>query len=59
MPTELSFDGLFDREINHYIDCICGKAECIAPAEDGVTMMKILDALYESARTGHEVLIAD
>lgn len=59
MPTELSFDGLFDREINHYIDCICGKAECIAPAEDGVTMMKILDALYESARTGHEVLISD
>ena len=59
MPTELSFDGLFDREINHYIDCISGKADCIAPAEDGVTMMKILDALYESARTGHEVRIAD
>ena len=59
MPTELSFDGLFDREIDHYIDCISGKTECIAPAEDGVTMMKILDALYESARTGHEVRISD
>lgn len=55
--TALSFDGLFQNEINHYIDCILGKAECIAPAEDGVEMMKILDAVYESARTGHEVVL--
>ena len=26
-------------------------------AEDGVALMKILDAVYESARTGHEVVI--
>ena len=58
--TALSFDGLFDREINHYVDCVLGKAEkCIAPAEDGITLMKILDAIYKSAATGHEVLIED
>lgn len=56
--TALSFDGLFENEIDHYIDCILGKASCIAPAEDGVTLMKILDAVYESAKTGHEVVIA-
>ncbi len=55
--TALSFDGLFQNEINHYVDCILGKAECIAPAQDGVEMMKILDAVYESARTGHEVVL--
>jgi predicted dehydrogenase len=30
---------------------------CQSPAEDGVEIMKILDAIYESARTGHEVTI--
>lgn len=55
--TSLDFSGLFDKEINHYVDCLLGKAECKAPAEDGVALMKILDAIYESAKTGHEVVI--
>lgn len=55
--TALSFDGLFRREIDHWVDCLLGKTECRAPAEAGVTLMKILDAAYESARTGHEVII--
>lgn len=57
--TSLSFDGLFQNEIDHYVDCVLGKTECIAPAEDGITLMKILDAIYKSAATGHEVLIKD
>ncbi|MBR2987985.1 MAG: Gfo/Idh/MocA family oxidoreductase [Clostridia bacterium] len=57
VKTALSFDGLFENEINHFIDCVEMKAECIAPAEDGVTLMKILDGVYESARTGHEVIL--
>ena len=28
-----------------------------APAEDGVALMRILDGIYESARTGHEVIL--
>ena len=56
-PTALNFNGLFQKEINNYVDAILGKAECLAPAEDGVEMMKILDAVYESARTGHEVIL--
>lgn len=47
----------FDAEINHFVDCCFGRCECMAPAEDGVVVMKILDAIYESARTGHEVII--
>jgi predicted dehydrogenase len=30
---------------------------CRAPAGDGVVIMRILDAVYESARTGHEVVL--
>lgn len=55
--SALNFDGLFAREINHFVDCCQGNAECISPMEDGVMLMKILDAIYESARTGHEVVI--
>lgn len=57
VKTALSFDGLFENEIDHYIDCIEGRADCIAPAEDGVMLMKILDGIYESARLGHEVVL--
>lgn len=56
-PTALSFDGLFGNEINHYVDCIINGTACKSPAEDGITLMKILDAVYESAKTGHEVII--
>lgn len=47
----------FQAEMDHFIDCINDRAECISPAEDGVEIMKILDAIYESARTGHEVVL--
>ncbi|MGI6538249.1 MAG: Gfo/Idh/MocA family protein [Caldicoprobacterales bacterium] len=55
--TALSFTGLFENEIAHFIDCIANGTECISPAEDGVEIMKILDAVYESARTGREVVL--
>lgn len=48
---------LFDEEMQHFVDCILEGKECKAPAEDGIWVMKILDAIYESAATGHEVLI--
>ncbi len=56
-PTALNFNGLFENEITHFLDCIIDGVPCRSPAEDGVTIMKILDAIYESARTGHEVII--
>ena len=56
-PTALSFNGLFENEISHFLDCIIDGVPCQSPAEDGVEIMKILDAIYESARTGHEVTI--
>lgn len=56
-PTKLSFDGLFENEINHFVDCILHGKECIAPAEDGVVLMNILDAIYKSAETKKEVIL--
>ena len=48
---------IFDAEMKHFIDCINGDATLIATAEDGLEVMKILDAIYESARSGREVLL--
>ena len=56
--TALDFNGLFQNEINHYIDCIkSGTTKCLSPAEDGIEIMRILTAIYKSAETGHEVIL--
>jgi predicted dehydrogenase len=51
------FAEMFGNQINHFYDCCMNGAKCKAPAEDGVVLMQILDSIYESARTGHEVEI--
>ena len=45
----------FDREVKNFYEAVSGKAPCIATAEDGVELMRILDAVYESAATGKSV----
>lgn len=55
--TALEFNGLFENEINHFTDCILNGEECISPAQDGIEIMQILMAIYESAKTGHEVIL--
>lgn len=53
--TGLNMDEIFDHEIENFVNSATGKAECRATAEDGVVLMKILDAVYESAKTGKSV----
>ena len=48
---------MFVAEMSHFIDCVKNGTPCRAKAEDGISVMKILDAIYESARTGHEVIL--
>ena len=55
-PPE-SFDDEFQAEVDHFVDCFANGEPCRSPAEDGVQIMRILDAVYESARTGHEVIL--
>ena len=55
--TGLDMHAAFCAELCNFRDAILGVSECRNPAEDGVVMMKILDAIYESAATGHEVVI--
>ena len=47
----------FVAELEEFADCVLGNKKVTATAEDGLICMQILDAIYESARTGHEVMI--
>jgi len=53
--TALDFKQIFKNEINHFISCIVNGSECMSPAVDGVEIMEIIDAIYESASTEHEI----
>lgn len=41
--------------IHHFIDCVLGRAAATITPEEGVHMIQILSAIYESAETGSEV----
>jgi predicted dehydrogenase len=47
--------GGHGENLYHFIDVVMGRAEPSFKIEQGVNMIKILSAIYESARTGSEV----
>jgi predicted dehydrogenase len=49
------FGEMFDRELAHFRDCIADGVPCLSPSSDGVRLMRIIDAIYESARLDREV----
>ncbi len=55
--ASFDFDASFKRETDHFVDCIMNGTKCQNPAEDGIEIMKILSAIYQSAETEHEVVI--
>ncbi len=57
MPSALSFEGLFENQINFYVDSILNDRDLSSIAEDGCTLMKILDAIYLSAKEKKEIVI--
>ena len=56
-PTDFDFDDSFKAETDCFVSAVKDGTPLTATATDGVEMMKILDAIYESAKTGHEVII--
>lgn len=47
----------FANEIGHFIECVLSGSQPLSPVEDGVEIMKILSAIYESAATQKEVFL--
>src|SRR5699024_2999758 len=52
-----NFGKAFANEIDHFIECCTAGKKTIAPVEDGVQVMKMLQAIYESAHTGKEIYL--
>lgn len=48
-------NDIFSAQINHFIDCLTNKTECICKPEEAVTLVEIINAICESAQTGKAV----
>lgn len=53
--SRLDVHAAFRNEIDHFVDCVRNGLTPISPVEDGVAIMRILRAVYESAKKGEEV----
>jgi len=49
------FEAAFQSEIDHFVECVREGRKPISPVEDGVEMMRILNAVYESAERREEI----
>lgn len=51
------FSKSFNAEMRGFLDAVNGVAPCIATGEDGLMLMKIIDAIYASAASGKSIAI--
>ena len=49
------FTNAFENEINNFVNVLLGKEQPVTPGEDGIYLMKIIDAIYKSAETGNQI----
>lgn len=55
---QITMRKAFQQQIDHFIRCCQSGETSISPVQDGVEMMKILCAIYESAEKGKEITLA-
>ena len=48
----------FQLEMDHFSDCVQANKEPLTPGEEGLKDLKIIEAIYESGRTGKPVKLA-
>jgi predicted dehydrogenase len=54
-PSADVFKSAFANEIHNFLEVIQGKTEPVTPAEDGIYLMRIIDAIYKSAEQGVQI----
>lgn len=52
-----NFAAAFQNEINHFIENVQNGTQPISTVDDGVEMMRMLNAVYESAEKGVEIVL--
>ncbi len=54
-PKDLSDVRPHDAEIEHFIACVRGERDLVVKAEEALEVQRVLEAIYESSKTGNEV----
>jgi len=57
LTPKLKPNNMFAEEVKHFADCILRRRKPMPNADQGIGLMKMLDAIYTSAKTGREVRI--
>ncbi len=57
-PTVTATVSPFVPQLQHFADCCNGKTQCLCPPDQGTQVMRIMNAIYESAQTGKEISFA-
>jgi len=55
IEPNIAENNVYDTEVNHFIDCITNKTECICKHEEAITLIEIVNAIYKSAKTGKAI----
>ena len=58
LDAELPGSHRFDREIEHFVRCVLGEEEPQISAEEGVVDLEIIEAAYESMKSGRAEKLA-
>lgn len=56
-PTSVPEVRAHEKEIEHFIGCVRDGQECLVVPEQVLDVQAVLDAIYQSAETGHEVVL--
>ena len=56
-PTTLPKYRAHTKEVEHFIACVKGEAECLVVPEQVLDVQAVLDAVYRSSETGQQVLL--
>ncbi len=57
-PAYLKQASAHTEEIAHFLSCIRGECECLVVPEQVLDVQAVMDAIYRSAETGREVVLA-
>ncbi|MBL8027484.1 MAG: Gfo/Idh/MocA family oxidoreductase [Fibrobacteres bacterium] len=53
---QIDFDpSPYKNRHGHFVDCLVNKVKCTCPGEDGLTMQKLLNAIYKSSEKKMEI----
>lgn len=53
----INWDKCLEKEVNHFVDCALSKTDCLFSAADAIPIVKITDAIYQSAKQGTSINI--